>query len=92
MIVECGESDKLKPSPYIIRGDIVESTSNWPWMVAVYFSGEYAGAGVYIGGGWVVSAAHLVRVQRRKNGVLFTERQVIYEIDNWLTAITTVRH
>ena len=72
----CGESSKLQPRAYIVGGDIVQSSQEWPWMVAIHFSGEFVGAGVHIGNGWIVTAAHLARVSSLKEGSLFTEKYV----------------
>jgi len=48
-------------SPYLVRSDIVLSGDAWPWMVAIYYAGEFQGAGVHLGEGWIVSAAHIIR-------------------------------
>lgn len=60
--------------PYIVGGDIVKTATEWPWVVALYYSGKFTGAGVYIGDGWVISAAHLVKAPIIKDGVRFIEQ------------------
>lgn len=55
-------------------GDIAEKSSDWPWMVAIYYGGKFTGAGVHIGGGWIVTAGHLARVQRLREGKRYIER------------------
>lgn len=73
-VPECGASSKLSVSPFIVGGDIVDTSSDWPWLAAIYYAGEFSGAAIYIGDGWLVSAAHLVQVQRVRNGVRYVER------------------
>lgn len=74
-VIACGESSKLSVSPYIVGGDIVTEATDWPWIVPIFYGGELQGAGVHIGEGWIVTAGHLVRVQRlNENGVRFIER------------------
>ncbi|XP_067928262.1 MAM and LDL-receptor class A domain-containing protein 1-like [Watersipora subatra] len=72
---DCGESSKLHVKSYIVGGNIVETESDWPWMVAIYFAGEYVGAGVHIGDGWLLTAAHLFCVRRYQNGSWSNERR-----------------
>jgi len=72
---DCGLSSKLSVSPYIVGGGIVNQEKNWPWMLPIYYAGEFQGAGVHIGQGFVLTAGHIIRVQRLENGVRFIERR-----------------
>ena len=71
---DCGFSSKLSVSPYIVGGDLVTQADDWPWILPIYYAGELQGAGVHIGQGWVLTAGHIVRVQRLENGRRFIER------------------
>lgn len=73
-LTDCGLSSKLSVSPYIVGGGIVNQEKNWPWMLPIYYAGEFQGAGVHIGQGFVLTAGHIIRVQRLENGVRFIER------------------
>lgn len=75
MHLGCGERTRLAEyAPFIVGGAISQSSSDWPWIVALYYSGKFTGAGVYLGNGWIVSAAHLVRVTRKESTQQFIEQ------------------
>lgn len=76
IITGCGESSKLQVSTYIVGGRIVDLSSHWPWMMPIYYAGALAGAGVHIGDGWLVTAGHLARVQRVRDGARYIELYV----------------
>lgn len=74
-VLACGASSRLPEyTPFLVGGVIAQSSSDWPWIVALYYSGTFTGAGVYVGDGWVISAAHLVQVMRKDSTRQFVEQ------------------
>lgn len=70
----CGVGKGVRQAPYLIGGNLVSESTDWPWLMPIYYSSKLTGTGVHIGNGWIVTAGHLVQAQLVRDGVRFIER------------------
>ncbi|KAM9456166.1 transmembrane protease serine 2 isoform 1-T1 [Clarias gariepinus] len=56
---DCGKSSAL--ATRIVGGNVVTTTSRWPWQVSLQVSGNHMCGGSIITPSWIVTAAHCVQ-------------------------------